>query len=235
MNSGTPIQLLPGQPENAESPETLSALVRLVSQQNADLAEIARMIYSVPSLHADLLRIAHIESRSEAEFVVDTVEDALLRYGVGCVVVLVMRTPIANALVKTFATMFSLRLTTMNPRKAQALQGEHLLGSIRFSGRTSGHIFLRLSYESSQGILGLPPGGAREATREMLNIMAGNFKFNLRAAGLDYHLQPPTVQSVNHFSLPVKRDGSTSIEHMAFHDGDIQIFLDVTANSWGDE
>jgi HD-like signal output (HDOD) protein len=122
MKNGPPKEHLARHPEFEDKPEVLSALVRLVSQQNASLAEIARAIYSVPSLHADLLRIAHIENRKEAELVIETVEDALLRYGIGCIVVLVMRTPIAEALVKTFQTMFSLRLTSTNPQFAQPLQ-----------------------------------------------------------------------------------------------------------------
>jgi hypothetical protein len=235
MKFGTPKRALSPPPEIVGKPETLSGLVRLVSQQNANLAEIARAIYSIPALHADLLRIAHAESLAEAEFVVETVEDALLRYGLGCVVVLVMRTPIAEALVKTFQTMFSLRLVSMDPQLALPLKGEHLLCSISFTGRTSGFIFLRLSYDSGHGILGTPAGGLMDATRQMLNIMTGNFKSNLRAAGLEYKLGAPKVHSVSHFSLPVKRDGTTSIEHMAFRDGDIQLFLDVTANAWHEE
>jgi CheY-specific phosphatase CheX len=235
MKGSPPTPELPGHAAAAAQPEILSGLVKLISQQNASLDEIARIIYSVPSLQADLLRIAHIETQEEAECVIETVEDALLRHGIGCVVVLVMRTPIAEALVKTFQTMFSLRLTSINPRRARPLEGEHLLGVISFAGNTSGNIFIRLSYDSSRSILGQPPGGLQDATREMLNIMAGNFRANLRAAGLDYQLASPKVHSVSHFALPVKRDGSTSIEHMAFHDGDIQLFLDVTANSWAED
>ena len=219
----------------AAHPETLSCLVQLISQQDANLDEIAKVIYSVPSLHTDLLRIAHIQTRAEAELVLETIEDVLLRYGIGCVVVLVLRTPIAEALVKTFETMFSLRLTTLNPQLALPLQGEHLLCIIHFTGATSGRIFLRLSYDSCRNILGQPPGGLMSATEEMLKIMAGNFKANLHAVGLEYRLGSPRVHSVNHFSLPIKRDGSTSIEHMAFYDGDTQLFLDVTANPWGAE
>jgi hypothetical protein len=235
MKFGAQKQKLLQPPKVADKPVTLSALVQLVSRPDANLSEIAEAIYSVPSLHADLIRIAHIESRKEAEFVVETVEDALLRYGIGCVVVLVMRTPIAEALVKSLHTMFSLRLTAMSPQQILPLQGEHLLGSIGFSGHTSGFIFLRMSYESSRAILGHSPDGAVDATRQMLAILTGNFEANLRAAGLDYHLRPPMVHSVDRFVLPVKRDGSTSIEHMAFRDGDIEIFLDVAANPWSDD
>jgi CheY-specific phosphatase CheX len=91
----------------------------------------------------------------------------------------------------------------------------------------------------ASGILGTAPeemkdlNEVRDVAGEVLNIMTGNFKSNLCDAGLECKLSPPDVRSTGDFSPPVARAGS--IEHMAFHTGNIQIFVDVTANPWSDD
>jgi CheY-specific phosphatase CheX len=232
MNERIQKNVLPIRPESVPQAVVLSCLVQLISRPDADLDEIAKLISAVPPLRNDLLRIANNENLDEDGLLIDTVEEALMRCGISCVVVLVLRKPIADALVKTFATMFSVRLTPLNPRLAPPQPGEQLLGSINFSGTPTAQAFIRLSHVSAGQILGAPPEGLLEATQDMLNIMRGNFKANLHAAGFEYQIGSPKVETVSHTVVPVKRKGATSIERMAFRDGDIQLFLDITANSW---
>jgi CheY-specific phosphatase CheX len=166
-----------------------------------------------------------------------------MRNGMGCVLVLAMSTPLSQALVKTFQTMLSLKLESIDPREATPLAGEHLLCTISFSGKVVGNVFLRMSIDTGRGIaagiLGLPPeelqdiNEVRDVAGELLNIMTGNFKSNLCDAGLECKLSPPDVRSTSDFSVSASR--GSSIEHMAFRSGGIQLFVDVTANPWSDD
>jgi CheY-specific phosphatase CheX len=240
MHDGASYQELSRRYGFAPKPESASRLTQLVSRQDADLGEIAKVISLDPSLRARLLRVANPRAESEAEYAIETVEDALMRNGLGCVLVLAMSTPLALALVKTFQTMLSLQLETVDPREAAPLIGEHLLCNIDFSGKVVGHVLLRLSYEAGRciaaGILGADsaelndPNEIRDVAGELLNIMTGNFKSNLCDAGLECKLAPPIIRSTSDFTPPVARPGS--IEQMAFRTGGIQIFVEVTANPW---
>jgi CheY-specific phosphatase CheX len=243
MNDGASYQELSRRYGFAPKPESASRLTQLVSRQDADLDEIAKVIDKDPSLRARLLRVANPDAENEAEYAIETVEDALMRNGMGCVLVLAMSTPLSQALVKTFQTMLSLKLESIDPREATPLAGEHLLCTISFSGKVVGNVFLRMSIDTGRGIaagiLGLPPeelqdiNEVRDVAGELLNIMTGNFKSNLCDAGLECKLSPPDVRSTSDFSVSASR--GSSIEHMAFRSGGIQLFVDVTANPWSDD
>jgi len=88
--------------------------------------------------------------RTRWKYAIETVEEALLRNGMGCVLVLAMSTPLALALTRSFQTMLSLKLENIDRNEADPLQGEHLLGAIGFSGKVVGRVFLRMS--------SIPPG-----------------------------------------------------------------------------
>ena len=213
-----------------------------MSRQDADLDEIAKVIDKDPVLRKRLLRVANPDAENEIEYTVETVEDALMRNGMGCVLVLAMGTPLALALTKTFQTMLSLKLEMIDPSEAEPLQGEHLLGTIHFSGKVVGQVYLRISLAAARviaaGILGLnpdeltDPNDITDAAGELLNIMTGNFKSNLCDAGLDCKLQPPKVGLTDDSTTPLEPGGG--LERLAFRAGPIQIFIDVTANPWDD-
>ena len=226
----------------APKPESASRLTQLVTRQDSDLDEIAKVIDKDPSLRKRLLRVANPDAENEAEYAVETVEDALMRNGMGCVLVLAMSTPLALALIKSFQTMLSLKLEDLDRHAAEPLDGEHLLGTIGFSGRVVGQVYLRMSLNAAQavaaGILGLSAdepietGEIKDAIGELLNIMTGNFKSNLCDAGLECRLQPPEVKLSTDFCTPTMPGGG--LERMAFRAGKIQLFVDVTANPWND-
>jgi CheY-specific phosphatase CheX len=213
-----------------------------VSRQDSDLDEIAKVIDKDPVLRKRLLRVANPDAENEIEYTVETVEDALMRNGMGCVLVLAMGTPLALALTKTFLTMLTLKLEMIDPNEAEPLQGEHLLGTIHFSGKVAGQVYLRMSIASAKaiaaGILGLSPdeltdtNEIRDAAGELLNIMTGNFKSNLCDAGLDCRLQTPEVKLSTDFHTPSVPGGA--MERMALSTGKIHLFVDVTANPWND-
>ena len=223
--------------------ESASRLTQLVARQDADVDEIARVINKDPALRDRLLRVANPDAENAVEYTVETVEEALMRNGVGCAMVLAMATPLALALVKTFQTMLSLKLELIDRQKAEPLEGEHLLGTIGFSGKVVGGVFLRMNPASARTIagtiLGLKPeemndaNEIRDVAGELLNIMTGNFKSNLCDAGLDCRLQPPLVDFTRDSVSPVVPGGG--MERMAFRCANIQLFVDVTANPWNDD
>ena len=242
MQDGANYQELSRRYGFAPKPESASRLTQLVSRQDSDLDEIAKVIDKDPVLRKRLLRVANPDAENEIEYTVETVEDALMRNGMGCVLVLAMGTPLALALTKTFQTMLSLKLEMIDPSEAEPLQGEHLLGTIHFSGKVVGQVYLRMSIAAARaiaaGILGLSPdeltdpNEIRDAAGELLNIMAGNFKSNLCDAGLDCRLQTPEVKLSSDYHTP-SAPGS-GVERMALRAGKIHLFVDVTANPWND-
>ena len=223
--------------------ESASRLTQLVARQDCDVDEIVKVIDKDPALKERLLRAANPDAENAAEYSIETVEEALMRNGVGCAMVLAMGTPLALALIKTFLTMLSLKLEIIDPNLAEPLDGEHLLGTIGFSGKVVGGVYLRMNMTSARaiagGILGVSPeemkdtNEIRDVAGELCNIMTGNFKSNLCDAGLDCKLQPPDVKLTTDFRTPVVPGGG--MERMAFRAGKIQLFVNVTANPWNDD
>ena len=225
----------------AAAPESVSRLTQLVARQDSCVDEIVRVIEKDPALSARLLRVANPRAEDKSEYTVGTVDEALMRNGIGCALLLAMGTPLSLALTKTFQTMLSLKLESVDVHQLDSLVGQHMLGSIGFAGKVVGHVYLRLSSTSAKaiaaGILGLAPeelgsDEIRDAAGELLNIMTGNFKSNLCDAGLDCKLQPPRVGMTEDFSTPIQPGGG--LERLAFRAGQIEIFVDVTANPFFD-
>ena len=227
----------------AATPESVSRLTQLVARQDSDLDEIARAIDKDPALRARLLRVANPDADNEAEYTVETAEQALMRNGLGCALLLAMGTPLALALTKTFQTMLSLKLENVDPHVIEPLNCMHLLGMIGFSGKALGRVYLRMSEDSARhvaaGILGLDAtelteqGEVTDAIGELLNIMTGNFKSNLCDAGLDCRLQTPEVKRTDDLCTPTVPGGG--LERMAFRAPKIVLFVDVTVNPWNDD
>jgi CheY-specific phosphatase CheX len=224
----------------APTPESVSRLTQLVARQDSDLDEIAKAISKAPALRARLLRAANPGADREADYTVETVEDALVRNGIGCALLLAMGTPLALALAKTFQTMLSQKLDTLELQGAPLPEGEHLLGTIGFTGKAVGRVYLRTSLASARQIaatfvgmdateLGDGPE-INDAIGEVLNIVTGNFKSNLCDAGLDCRLQPPEIKRTADLQTPTVRGGG--LERMAFQSGSVVLFVDVTVNPW---
>ena len=224
----------------APVPESVSRLTQLVAQQYADLDEIAAVIQGDPVLTKRLLRVVNSHATCEAEYTIDTVEQAIMRNGMGGALILAMGTPLALALQKAFQTMLGLKLDQFPAHQLVGVNGEHMRGSIGFSGKVSGHVYLRMTLQSSRtvaaGIFGCKPeemnnpDEIRDALGELLNIMTGNFKSNLCDSGLDCKLEPPKVGVTDDYSTPIERGGG--IERIAFRSGSIHPFVEVTANPW---
>lgn len=221
-------------------PESVLRLTQLVARQDADLDEIAKMISTDPELTLRLLRAANPRAESDADFTVDTVEEALMRTGMGCVLLLAMGTPLKLAILKTFQTMAGIRLESVHPGQLPALSGPHLLGRIGFTGKAEGRVELRLSLPAARrvaaAVLGIPEAELTDPTviadtmGELLNIVTGNFKSNLCDAGLDCRLQTPSVAQTDNVKTEVIPGGG--IERMAFRGPQFHVFVAVIVNPW---
>jgi chemotaxis protein CheX len=224
-------------------PEAVARLTKLVARQDADLEEITKVIKQDKALTQRLLRAANPRALCDAEMDIDTVEDALMRTGVGCALVLAMSAPLTLALIKTFLTMLGLKLESVHPNSVERFQGEHVLGTIGFSGKAEGEVYLSLSVEGARSIaalqLGLAPqeitadADVNDAVGELLNIVTGNLKSNLCDAGLDCRLRPPAVTRTRGFQAQTVPGGS--LERMAFCGPQMLVFVDVSVNPFGDE
>ncbi|MBC8096979.1 MAG: chemotaxis protein CheX [Akkermansiaceae bacterium] len=226
----------------APLPDSVSKLTQLVARQDAPMDEIAALISKDPGLKARILCVANPKAEHESDYSIETVEDALMRNGIGCVLLIAMGTPLAQALVKAFQTMLSMKLDMLNRYEVPDLEGNHILGTIGFSGKAVGRVFFRMSQESAQEIagtiLGVTPESLTDISEindvigEVLNIMTGNFKSNLCDAGLDCRLETPSVKLTADAETPTIRGGG--LERMAFRSGKIVVFVDVTVNPWND-
>lgn len=230
------------QPGAAGAARGVSLLTELLAGQNADLNEIAKVISRNPDLRAELLRVANPGKDHEAEYEIDTVEGALLRNGVGCVLLLAMSGPLGRALAKTFQTMLARELKPVGRGTVPALEGQHLLGIIDFTGKAEGQVCLRTTLDSGSEIaatlLGVPAAELGhgpeidDAVGEVLNIMTGNFKSFLCDSGLGCRLQPPVVKRSSNLVTPVIRGGG--LQRLVFKSGAIALFVDITVNPWND-
>ena len=222
------------------APPSVQRLTRLIAGQTSDLAEITDAIRSDPALVTRLLRVANPHATCEEEYTVETVEHAVLRNGIGCALILAMGTPLSLALQKAFQTMLGLELEKFPAHQLVGLNGEHMRGRIGFTGKVTGHVYLRMTLSSARtvaaAILGCAPAAMtepeeiRDAVGELLNIMTGNFKSNLCDAGLECKLEPPKVGITDDYATPIEPGGS--IERIAFRCGNVHPFVEVTANPW---
>lgn len=220
--------------------ESVKRLTRIVSNQDMDLDEIAKLICLDPDLTARLLRAANPNAAKKEEFNITTVEQALMRNGVGGALLLAMSTPLMHAVAKTFQTMLNVMAPVVPLRLAALIEGEHVLGEVAFSGKATGVVCLHLTDTSARWIaarmLGLTPQEMNNPTEvedvigEVSNIVVGNFKSNLCDAGLDCKLSPPKITRTADFKLRVVPRGLA--ERMVFRNRDVTLFLDISVDPW---
>ena len=78
----------------AAVPENVKRLAQLVSRQTAPRDEVAKLICQDTTLVKRLLRAANPRAKSEEDYIIIDVDGALMRTGVGCVLLLAMGDPL---------------------------------------------------------------------------------------------------------------------------------------------
>jgi chemotaxis protein CheX len=226
----------------APTPDCVLRLTELVSRQDADLDQLAKVISGDPDLTVRLLRAANPRAQDEADYGVTTVEGALMRNGLGSVLLLAMSAPLVLAVIKTFQTMLSLQLEQVPQKLVRPILEEHVLGTIRFTGKAVGGVHLRLPIDASREIaallLGLPsqeltdPAVIHDAIGEIANIIGGNLKSNLCDAGLACTLAAPRISRTTDSQIQAVPGGS--LERMAFRAPGFLVYVDLSVNPWNE-
>lgn len=220
-------------------PASVVRLTQLVSRQDAGLDEIAAFIAEDPRLSSRILRIANPSAKCEAEYTIETVQQALMRHGIGCAFLVGMGAPLAEAIAKTFSTMLSCQVQRLDPKSVRPLAGKHLLGTVRFHGKATGQVYLRLSFAAAKEVAArmldvgqseLADAAVHDALAELLNIITGNFKSNMCDAGLPCRLQVPQVSACENFGTEVQP--GCGLERMVFQASSILLYVDVSVNPW---
>jgi CheY-specific phosphatase CheX len=222
-------------------PENIAHLTRLVARQDADLEEIGSLIAKDSAITARLLRFANPQSESEKDYDITTVEEALMRTGLGPVILLAMLGPLTRAVLNAFE-MF---LTPLKPSVLETLQplvGEHVLATVRFSGKGTGLVQLRLAPTEAQSIACAAIGVATtnltspeeidDVIGELANIVGGNLESNLCDAGIACKLTAPLVNRVTSFQKLTTSGGVS--ERLGFSSSAVTAFVDVSVNPWNE-
>ena len=223
-------------------PDSVTRLTQLLARQDADLEAIARVVSADPELTVRLLRVANPRATSDEEFTIETVEQALLRTGVGCVLLLAMGVPLTTAIVKTFRTMAGIEVRSVHPASVPPFKSEHLYGRIRFSGKATGQIELRMTMlvarRVAAAVLQSPedhlqdPATITDTVGELLNIVTGNFKSNLCDAGLNCCIEPPQVQLLAQPASSSTAAGG--VERLAFRGNGVELAVTMIVDPWAE-
>ena len=221
--------------------ENVTRLANLVSHQDVDLGEIAKVIGEDEELTARLLHMANAKLYL-GDFEITSVEGSLARNGIGCVFLLTMGDLVKRALLKTFQTMMGIKLASVNPAKANLPSDTHVMSEVEFTGKAKGKIYLHLDQRSTgmivSRLLGLDSDEPvtreqiADAICELTNIVGGNFLSNLSDAGLSSRLSSPKISHTAHFRVNAVGGGLS--ERLAFHSPEISVVIDISINPWSE-
>ncbi len=221
-------------------PEYVQRLGQLVSRETAPREEVAKLICQDKVLMARLLRAANPRATCEDDYVITSVDGALMRSGVGCAVLLAMGDPLMRAVIRTFDVMLAAPLNAVEPGVTVFPAGTHVIAKVSFKGRASGSVCLRLPTKvatfAAAHVLGVTaeevsgPAEVDDVIGELANMVVGNFKSNLCDAGLDCKLSPPAILRTDDLKLPAIPGGLA--ERMGFSSKEINLFVDILVDPW---
>jgi len=126
-------------------PENVRSLTDLVSRQDAPMHDIAKLICADKELTRRLLWATNPRATCEGEYVVTSVDAALMRAGHGCALLLAITDPLIRAVRRTFETMLAVDLKDVGPGIVPPLESEHIIGEVAFDGKATGCVHLRLA------------------------------------------------------------------------------------------
>lgn len=223
-------------------PESVKRLNQLIAKRESSVEDVAKLISQDNELTSRLLRAANPRADCEADYTTTTVEDALARTGMSAALLLAMSDPLVRAVFKSFGTMLKIDLKALLPTLLDPFTSAHVLGEVKFNGKATGLVHLRLPCGFvpllGERLLGLTPADmqdpstANDVIGEMCNMIVGNFKSNLCDAGLDCKLSPPSITLTDAFKLRVV-DGGTS-QRYGFRAKELDFFADLSVNPWSE-
>lgn len=222
-------------------PESVKRLGTLVSSQNIDSAEVAKIITQDKELVSRLLKVANPKAEREQDYRFTTVEECLRRAGMGSVLLLAMHEPLLRAVHKTFKTMLGCELVKRGTTDLP-FDGEHLCCEIGFSGKAIGTASLRICPSEARQIaatvVGIPVETLDDDTivddviGELSNMVVGNFKSNLCDAGLKCKLSPPSILHTDDFTL--RNSAGSLAERIVFKADRLNLIVELNVDPWGE-
>lgn len=221
-------------------PPSVLRLHELLRKRDAATDDFAKLVGCDSELKSRVLRAANPRAESEEDYAVTDVEEALQRTGMSIVLLLAMVDPLIGAVLRSFKTMLHIDLQPLPPAELEPFTGEHALGEVRFSGKATGLLHLRVPTDFlpllGQRLLGLAPTDvddpvtANDVMGELCNMIGGNFKSNLCDAGLQCKLSLPTIVRTDEFKLRVVEGGTA--QRCGFRAQEVELFADLSVNPW---
>ncbi len=221
-------------------PDSVRRLTQMVANRDSSTDEFAVIISKDKDLSARVLKAANPRAADESEYTATTVEEVLMRTGLGMAFLVAMSDPLFRAVQKTFHTMLSIQLKTVPAATLETLKGEHVSGAVHFKGKATGLVQLRISKPAAAkiaaGILGIDPsalGGPEEINDvigELTNMVTGNFKSNLCDANLACELSPPKILRTSDCRLSSAADSPA--ERTGFFAPELSLIVDLSVNPW---
>jgi len=221
-------------------PASVLRLHELLRKRDAATEDFAKLVGCDSELKSRLLRAANPRAECEEDYAVTDVEEALQRTGMSIVLLLAMVDPLIAAVLRSFKTMLHIDLQPLPPTELDPFSGEHALGEVRFSGKATGLLHLRVPTDFlpllGQRLLGLAPTDvddpvtANDVMGELCNMIGGNFKSNLCDAGLQCKLSLPNIVRTEEFRLLVVEGGTA--QRCGFRAPEVELFADLSVNPW---
>jgi CheY-specific phosphatase CheX len=185
-------------PPLAPGVKKIASLV--AGREKASMEEIAQIIEGDESMSRRVIIMAYprVAARADA-----TVDMAISRLGINCIIMLLVGDLLTRAVTDTFETMVSIRLETDDPSLMPIEHHGRLTGSVKFNGIANGQVSLAFSNDlgllSATRLLGgndddeFPPDVVSDAVGEIVNIVTGNLQSRLHDAGLESQMEVPEV------------------------------------------
>jgi CheY-specific phosphatase CheX len=237
MTDNLTAQQITAATKESRSSESVLRLTRIVSHQNADLEEVAKIVAEDEVLTARLLRAANPRALCVSEYAITTVEAALMRGGIGCAFLVAMTDPLFSAVKRAFRVLVGQELEDVAPGILSPLDFEHVVAEADFEGKASGCVKLRIAPACAAAVtcafLQEPVQDLAlvdDFIGELAEIVAGNFESNLCDAGLTCTLSPPRISHTDVYAL--HSEDFCLAERTAFRGESIKVFVDVLIDPW---
>lgn len=209
-------------PPPAPGVQKIAGLV--AGRESATMEEIAEIISSDESMTRRLICMAYprVSAREGA-----TVDMAISRLGINCVVLLLVGDLLTRAVYDTFSLMVSIQLEADDPALMPIEDHGRLTGTVKFNGTANGQV--SLAFSNNLGLLiaarllggndedEFPPEVVTDAVGEIVNIVTGNLQSRLHDAGLTSQMEVPQVENQNEF--PQSEVEGASTEQFFFREG----------------
>lgn len=234
----SPMDNLRPKPDISSSQDVAKIAKLVRSREEASLEEIAAIIDNDVAVTGRLMAKAYPRAPARETA---TIQMATSRVGINYVIVLYITEILTQYIIETFQKRASIALTKENASLVPLEDREHIVASVRFSGKASGRISLVLSSTMCLTIADRMLADGVEMTLEningavceIVNTVAGTMQAALSAGRLPCQFEPAEVGQQS-LSPDVKIPGGSNEEFYFRHGGQgLRVHLAVNPFSLG--